>query len=258
MGTSLLAAAVPAVISGIGQLVGGHDQNLANARQAQKQMDFQERMSNTQWQRGVADMKKAGLNPALAYQQGGASAPQGASAQMQNTIGNATNSAMAAYQMKAQVDATRAQTVKTMNESDAVKWKLENDKWQAQWLNAMLMNNASVNAAESSFKSTPEYTSLLAEQARANLRGTNASARQAETTADVNSKAAFLNGLQTDVMKWGLRQLQPMLSNAGTLTEQYNALTQETHGRIRNWGLARKSQIKSFPDRVIDPWRPNP
>ena len=53
--------------------------------QAQKQIDFQKMMSDTSWQRGVEDLQKAGLNPALAYMQGGASSAVGSQAQTSST-----------------------------------------------------------------------------------------------------------------------------------------------------------------------------
>lgn len=58
--------------------------NFATAQSVDKQMAFQERMSNTSYQRGMADMRKAGLNPILAYKQGGASAPSGGAYTAQN------------------------------------------------------------------------------------------------------------------------------------------------------------------------------
>lgn len=55
-----------------------------NAKQAEIQRAWQERMSNTQYQRAVEDMKKAGLNPIMALANGfsGASIGSGATASM--------------------------------------------------------------------------------------------------------------------------------------------------------------------------------
>jgi len=68
----------PALITGGSALAGSVLQYFGNKKSAKDQMRFQESMSSTAYQRAMADMKSAGLNPMLAYQQGGATSPAGA------------------------------------------------------------------------------------------------------------------------------------------------------------------------------------
>ncbi len=94
-------AAAPAVIGGIASFFGQKSANKANRKEAQRNRVFQERMRNTEWQAGVEDMRKAGLNPALAYQQGGASSPSGAvAASQESDLGEGVSSAMQVKQMQ--------------------------------------------------------------------------------------------------------------------------------------------------------------
>lgn len=81
---------IPAVASLIGGVLSNRGQSSANQQNqqlTQENRDWMERMSGTSYQRAVTDMEAAGLNPMLAYQQGGASTPTSAAPVMQNTLG---------------------------------------------------------------------------------------------------------------------------------------------------------------------------
>lgn len=103
--------------------------NAASAQQSQAQMDFQERMRKTQYQTVVDDLKKAGLNPMLAYSQGGAGVPAGAmgsisTPQYKSPISSGKEAAAMIASVMADVEKKDAETTEafsrtTVNEQNA-------------------------------------------------------------------------------------------------------------------------------------------
>ncbi len=67
--------------------------NKTNIRLAQENRDFQELMASTRYQRTMADMKAAGLNPILAYKQGGGPVPTGNVANVSNELAGVSTGA---------------------------------------------------------------------------------------------------------------------------------------------------------------------
>ncbi len=118
-----------------------------NVNEAKKNRRFQERMSNTSYQRQAKDLEKAGLNRILALTKGGASTPTGAMAKVENPTEGLTTSAINYKLMKGTLEKQEIEKAKIAQEeqtSSALEAKLyeesalANEKWQTEQVNRLV------------------------------------------------------------------------------------------------------------------------
>lgn len=142
-----------------------------NAQQAQINRDWQTQMSNTAYQRGMADMKAAGLNPILAANLGGATTPGGGPASV--SLGNPGSFMQSGVTAAGSALQTAANTKTALTQANKDQSQVELNKSSTDYTRSNTELNQKLGVKT---EAETETTKANAEAARANAAAANTQA----------------------------------------------------------------------------------
>lgn len=157
--------------------------------------NFAQKQSTTNYQRAVHDMQAAGLNPMLAYQQGGA---PNASFNPQNPLASAVPAASSAASLKYEamttaknVENTQASTELLNQQKTLAEWNTEAAKWTARKArNEWEMSNLDTTIWNSDISQRKALLLSQVDAALAGIKDTEASARLKDVNARIGKATA--------------------------------------------------------------------
>lgn len=202
-------------------------QNEQSMEEAKRNRDWQERMSNTAYQRAVADMSAAGLNPMIAYSAGGASTPSGA-------VGAMAQAAPSVSPLGAALEGfNRSSDVSSGVSQKETQAKLNEETAKLQAANVVKTNQETntSSALELSYKAD---ALTKATQARLNAAAEAKNRAETQSIIDDNAKKAMWSNIYdvgNAVTSWGKHKIQQLNSaydsfTNGTILKRKNSIPQ--------------------------------